>query len=302
MIKRNKQFFAVVICGLFLASIFMFIFIPTTADNTNSSFIEESNKMESIEYEDISEIEESSEELETDEDSTQSDEFIEMDESIEIEESSNSSDDVSIADTESDEEESELERFPQGIEQPDVEPEIITDLDIVIYNSESTGHNLIDGRLYIEDIVYYLNKYAPEGMFISAASAMAYTEGGAGKTGVYVYTNNCFGIRAYSSWDGYVYSRTTGKVYKDYETAMKYGAKDNFRAYKCMEDSVKDYVRLISGDYYNNALNTATPAEYIDYILQQGYGEYELYGMWMYLIDLYDLEQYDIITDSTVSE
>lgn len=173
-------------------------------------------------------------------------------------------------------------------------PDIITTLEVKLYNDTSAGFNLIDGRAYLEDIVMYLRMYAPEGMFYSAASAMAYTEGGAGKQGIYTATNNCFGIRAYSSWDGYVYARSTGKVYKDYQTAMKYGASDFFRAYDSMEDSVKDYIKLISSNYYCAALETETPADYLAYVLSKGYGEAELHSMWLGVINIYDLTQYDV--------
>ena len=172
-------------------------------------------------------------------------------------------------------------------------PDIITTLEVKLYNDTSAGFNSIDGRAYLEDIVMYLRMYAPDNMLISAAAAMSYTEGGAGKMGVYTRTNNCFGIRAYASWDGYVYARSTGLVYKDYQTAIKYGASDFFRAYDSMEESVADYVRLMPGDYYCEVLNAVTPDEYFAYVLSKGYGEKELHSMWMYVVHLYNLSDYD---------
>lgn len=171
-------------------------------------------------------------------------------------------------------------------------PDIIT-VDVKLYNNNKEGFNTVDGKEYLNDIKSYLEKYAPDGMFLSAASAMAYTEGGAGKQGIYKSTNNCFGIRAVPSWEGYVYARSTGKVYKDYKTSQKYGAKDLFRAYDNMEDSVKDYVSLISGDYYCGALKTDSPKEYLRYIINKGYGETSLLNMWLGLIDMYDLKEFD---------
>lgn len=170
-------------------------------------------------------------------------------------------------------------------------PDILT-VNVKLYNNYKEGFNLVDGREYLEDIVTLLNKHAPDNMLISAAAAMSYTEGGSGKAGVYTYTNNCFGIRAYSGWEGYVFSRTTGKVYKDYETAKAYGADDLFRAYDTMEESVQDYIRLISGSYYCKALDAKTPAEYFEYVLYKGYGEPELYEMWLGVVNLYDLEDW----------
>lgn len=172
-------------------------------------------------------------------------------------------------------------------------PDIIDFLDVKLYNTYETGFNTKDGKLYLIDIAKLLKKHAPDGMWLSAASAMAYTEGGAGKMGVYRSTNNCFGIRAYSSWKGYVYSRSTGLVYKDYQTAMKYGATDCFRAYDSMEDSVIDYIKLISGSYYGKALETSSPKEYLSYILSRGYGESGLLSMWLGVMDIYDLDRLD---------
>lgn len=172
-------------------------------------------------------------------------------------------------------------------------PDIVT-LNIKLYNDHKQGFNQVDGKTYLNDIRSYLVKYAPDGMFISAACAQSYTEGGAGKAGVYSGSNNCFGIIAGKNWDGYCFSRKTKLVYKDYETAVKYGATDLFRAYDCIEDSVKDYVALISGDYYKGALKTNSPKEYLSYILNKGYGEKESLKVWLEMIELYNLEEFDI--------
>lgn len=184
-------------------------------------------------------------------------------------------------------------------EQTETKPEIskelpdIIKLEVKIYNENSENYNTVDGKKYLDDITMYLEKYVPKGMYFSAASAMAYTEGGSGKKGIYRSTNNCFGIRATSSWEGYVYARSTGKVYKDYKTAQKYGASDFFRAYDNMEESVKDYVNLISGDYYKEALNKNSPKEYLKCILDKGYGESSLLNMWLGVINIYDLRKFD---------
>lgn len=171
-------------------------------------------------------------------------------------------------------------------------PDTIT-VNVKLYNNASEGFNKADGEEYLKDIYKYLKANAPDGMFYSAALAMSYTEGGAGKKGVYTRTNNCFGIRAGNGWDGYVYARSTGQVYKDYATSQKYGATDLFRAYNSMEDSVKDYIRLISGSRYYGALETDSPKEYLRYVLSKGYGESGLLDMWIGVINNYNLTQYD---------
>jgi flagellum-specific peptidoglycan hydrolase FlgJ len=234
--------------------------------------------------------------------------FEETSEEISIEESSCFEDEESSEDTtieESSEEDSNViteednDKHLMGVSPPD----IITDLNVIIYNYHSSGYNTEDALIYLNDIKYYLDLYAPEGMWISAAMAQAYTEGGAGKDqGVYARTNNCFGITAGPGWSGYVYARNTGRVYKDYSTAVRYGETSRtyggggpnlFRAYKNMEDSVKDYVNLISTTGYSGALNTNSPEEYLQYLLNRRYGEQYMYYTWTSLIQQFNLKQYD---------
>lgn len=174
-------------------------------------------------------------------------------------------------------------------------PDIIDNLSINFYNFSSDNYNKIDGQIYLEDVYNYLIKYAPEGMWISAALAQAYTEGGAGKDngGVYSKTNNCFGIMAGPNWDGFVYSRTSGKVYKNYETAKKHGASDLFRAYLNMEESVKDYVDLIQTDRYKKALQQNSYKNYLKTIIDAGYCEDHIYNTWINVIKIFKLTKYD---------
>ena len=162
-----------------------------------------------------------------------------------------------------------------------------------LYNDHSEGFNQVDGAAYLYDIAALLHKYAPEGMRISAGCAMAYTEGGSGKAGVYAITNNCFGIRATAQWEGWVYARNQGIVYKDYKTAVANGGSDFFCAYATMEESVMHYVRLISGDYYNHAFTYDNDHDYLEYILSKGYGESHLLETWLYLIKMYNTTQYN---------
>ena len=192
----------------------------------------------------------------------------------------------------------EMETVMLEIIEYDEEKEItvlpdIVDVDVRIYNDKAEGFNYEDGCAYLNDIYAILKEKAPEGMHKSAAMAMSYTEGGAGKKGLYRSTNNCFGIRATPSWGGYVYARSTGKVYRDYETAKKYGASDFFRAYESMEDSVEDYINLMQSDSYAGALKTKTPKAYLQYVLGRGYGDSSLLNMWLGVIEHYDLAKYD---------
>ena len=175
------------------------------------------------------------------------------------------------------------------------EPDIITGIEVKLYNDCKQDFNYTDGTAYCRDIAALLLKHAPNGLRIGVGCAMAYTEGGAGKQwGVYARTNNCFGIRATKNWDGWVYSRKTGVVYKDYDTAIAYGASDFFRAYPTMEDSVKDYIRHMQNSRYGKVLTITNDYDYCHYIINQGYGPEHLADDWVYLIKYYKLNQYDI--------
>ena len=181
-----------------------------------------------------------------------------------------------------------VERPVETVEEPD-----IIKVKVRLYNDHAPGFNPTDGAAYIYDIAAMLHKHAPEGMRISAGCAMAYTEGGSGKQGVYTATNNCFGIRATPKWDGWVYARNHGKVYKDYQTAVANGGADFFCAYPTMEESVMHYVRLISGGYYNHAFTYDNDHDYLAYILSKGYGEESLLNTWLALIRMYDTTKYN---------
>lgn len=173
-------------------------------------------------------------------------------------------------------------------------PDIITDIEVKLYNNNKPGFNPIDGAEYCKDIAALLTKYAKPGIRIGAGCAMAYTEGGAGKQGVYSRANNCFGIRANQHWNGWVFSRSTQTVYKDYATAVKYGASDFFRAYPNMEESVKDYIKLIQNNRYGKVLTMDNDYDYLHHIVNQGYGPKHLADDWLWLIKYYNLTQYDI--------
>ncbi len=178
--------------------------------------------------------------------------------------------------------------------EPEEVPDIITTIEVRLYNDHKEGYNDIDGAAYCKDIAALLTKHAPKGLRIGAGCAMAYTEGGSGKKGVYAATNNCFGIRATKDWSGWVYARSTYKVYKDYATAVAYGASDFFRAYPTMEDSVKDYIRHMQNKRYGKVLTIDNDYDYLHYIIDQGYGPEHLADDWVYLIKRFNLNQYNI--------
>lgn len=114
-------------------------------------------------------------------------------------------------------------------------------------------------------------------MWISAALAQAYTEGGAGKQGIYTQTNNCFGIMAGPKWNGRVYKTKDGRC---------------FRSYRTMEESVLDYILLIQNQY-TGALQTTSPEDYLNYLLSRNYGESWMLKQWCSIIYAFNLKQYD---------
>lgn len=174
---------------------------------------------------------------------------------------------------------------------------IIKDITVKIYNEHSDSYNLDDAMLYIADVIPLIQKHKPDGMWTSAVMAQAYTEGGAGKSGIYTRTNNMFGIMAGPNWGGYVYSRSTGLVYKNYSTARVYGATGLFRAYSTMEESVIDYMNLIQSEYYEGALKTESPQQYLLYLLNRNYGENYMINTWIQVINKFNLTQYDEESD-----
>lgn len=182
------------------------------------------------------------------------------------------------------------------VEPPKVEPSAsdIVQVNVRLYNDYHEGYNSVDGRAYINDIAGYLQKNAPQGLRISVGCAMAYTEGGSGKYGVYTLTNNCFGIRATSRWDGWVFARNHDVVYKDYATAVANGGADFFCAYPTMEDSVKHYCSLMAGKRYSGAFAYDNDEDYIAYILSHGYGEARLARSWLSIIAKYNTTQYNM--------
>lgn len=182
---------------------------------------------------------------------------------------------------------------------PEEKPDIVTDIKVKFYNEYSDSYNRIDGAKWCADIAALLQKHAPKGLRISCGVAMSYTEGGSGKKGVYAKTNNCFGIRATAGFKGPVYARSDGKVYKDYATALKYGASDLFRAYYSIEDSVLDYIAHMKNNRYGACLNIDNNKDYLEYIVNAGYCESGMASVWLEMIDLYNLDQYNIDWDAT---
>ncbi len=131
-------------------------------------------------------------------------------------------------------------------------------------------------------------------IFPSVVLAHCYSESGAGGYfgGLYTVTNNCFGIRAFSTWDGYVFCRDNGKVYVNYECAARHG-NDLFRAYDSIEASLDDYIRVVSNPLYEPARNAATPEEALRLLAACGYYEPAYCDTIISIMHRFNLKQHD---------
>lgn len=79
---------------------------------------------------------------------------------------------------------------------------------------------------------------------------------------------NLFGIKADKSWDG----KSTLSKTVEFRNGVLQQEQARFRAYNSFDDSVKDYVRFLSTNKrYQNALETATPANYVQELQKAGY-------------------------------
>ena len=164
-----------------------------------------------------------------------------------------------------------------------------------IYDAAESGFNRADAFAYLADIYEAIlaSPLAPDALAhlqLPAILAQAYTEGGAGKRGVYRSTNNCFGVRAGPAHKGPVYARDRARVYASYSAARAAGATDLFRAYTSIQESVDDYISLIlTSPLYKKALDTPTPKKYLQRLTAAGYGNPDMVSTWVYIIKLFNL-------------
>lgn len=161
---------------------------------------------------------------------------------------------------------------------------------VYFYDRNQSGYNKIDGELFFYDLIDYCLQLDLGGIPLEAMLAQAYTEGGAGKQGVYRMSNNLFGIRAGANWDGYVYSRDLKKLFTDFRSAVAAGGRDLFKAYDDIKDSINDYVALIhSSALYKGALGKSSK-RYLKHLVEHGYGDPAMVDIWLNVIKIYRLK------------
>lgn len=147
---------------------------------------------------------------------------------------------------------------------------------------------------FFYEVLKAIPEEIPDGIQLECLLAMAFTEGGAGTDGVYTKTNNLFGLGATSKWQGLVYDRNKGILYKDYETACAFGFDGMlFRAYSTIEESIKDYVSIMQSDQYKEVLNITSNHSYLKSLYSNGYcSNYSSVTEWLYIIKRFDLQNF----------
>lgn len=122
---------------------------------------------------------------------------------------------------------------------------------------------------YADKIFNSVNKINKENgyqLYNSIIIAQSVLETGWGQSEIMMKANALFGIKAGSGWKGKVYSSYTNEVYDGVEST-EYAT---FRAYNSIEESVKDYYKLIINNY-KKALNCDSQEESISEIKKGGY-------------------------------
>lgn len=128
---------------------------------------------------------------------------------------------------------------------------------------------------FIATIVPYIQKEAKARGYkiCSTVIAQAIIESRYGESGLAKY-HNYFGLKCGSSWKGASVNMTTKEEYKPGTLTT---IKDNFRAYKSMEEGVKGYYDFINTKRYANLKTATTYAEYAQMLKNDGYATSSTY-------------------------
>ena len=122
---------------------------------------------------------------------------------------------------------------------------------------------------FADTIFKFVNKVNKENgyeLYNSVIIAQSVLETGWGQSKIMMKANALFGIKATKSWKGKVYSSYTNEVYNGVDST-EYAT---FRAYDSIEESIKDYYKLIKNNY-KKALNCDSQKESIQAIKNGGY-------------------------------
>lgn len=137
-------------------------------------------------------------------------------------------------------------------------------------------------------------------LLVSVALGQGAYESGYGTSYLATACNNCYGIRAYSSWTGAIYDRGAGTIYSSYAERQ---TDDCFKVYDSKAGSVTDYYELITtAERYAGAVNNPSYRSALEYIIAGGYTQSETYvDTVCYIIESFNLTQYDTFTPPPVS-
>lgn len=146
----------------------------------------------------------------------------------------------------------------------------------------------------IAPIVQKVNKELGNPLFTSVVIAQAICESGWGQSSIMMKANAIFGIKATKDWKGKTYNARTSEFYDGYVSITA-----GFRAYDSLEDSIRDYFKLITSlPRYKNAINTSSPLECITAIKNGGYATSPTYiNTIMSIIKSNNLTSYDKIKE-----
>ena len=92
-------------------------------------------------------------------------------------------------------------------------------------------------------------------------------ETGHGNSLLMIKANALFGIKATKTWKSKVYSSKTKEVYSGIEQTVS----AVFRAYDSVEDSVRDYFKLLQTKRYNGCLSETSVPDMLHAIASAGY-------------------------------
>lgn len=150
----------------------------------------------------------------------------------------------------------------------------------------------------IAPIVQKVNKELGLPLFSSVVIAQAILESAWGQSTLMMRANAIFGIKATRDWKGKVYNAKTKEFYDKYISTVA-----TFRAYDSLEDSIRDYFKLITSlSRYKKAIHSDSPLECITAIKNGGYATSPTYIQnIMSVINSNNLTTYDRVNTPQVT-
>lgn len=146
---------------------------------------------------------------------------------------------------------------------------------------------------FIQQIAYYVQKYAPQyGIKVySPIIAQAILESGWGDSKLAAAYHNYFGLTCGTGWTGKSVNMAT---WEEYTPGVKTNITQYFRAYDSMAEGVKGYFDFIQYPRYKNLKGVTDPKKYLELIKADGYATASNYVSAVYnIVTGYHLTEYD---------